>query len=304
MTPRDIIANAWQITIRETPLRRWGFAQTLLETLLEAKLVFYQIYFVYKYMQEGEGAGFFDIEAILYKQLPLWLFLLIIITFMLMVLIEIFLPKMCLGAVIGLAAKSYRKEEMRGGLVLALYNFWPIFAIQEVFLFSSITTAITVISLSLRYGTEGLRFAAIGFIIFFFLFSNILKFFASFAEEAIVIRKVGTFSAVGQSFKLVVSYLSHVMFLLLLLLMISLRIAMNAVTILFIPVIAIGLGLLLPLFLPSAISYAIAAMATIVTIVFVSYLLTYLHVFKQTVWTITYLELSAKKDLDVILPSS
>ena len=301
MTPREIIANAWQITLQEAPLRRWGFAQTLLETLLEAKLVSYQIYFIYKYIKEGEGAGFFDIEAILYKQLPLWLFLTIVITFVLMVIIEIFLPKMCLGAVIGLAAKSYRKEEIRGGLVLALYNFWPIFAIQEFFLFSSITTTITALSLALRYGTEGLRFAAIGFIIFFFLFSNILQFFASFAEEAIVIRKVSIFRAMGQSFKLIVSYLSHVMFLLLLLLMISIRIAMNAITILFIPGIAIGLGLLLPIFLPSALSYTIAAVVTTITIVFVSYLLTYLHVFKQTVWTITYLELSTKKDLDVIL---
>ncbi len=301
MTPREIIANAWQITIREAPLRRWGFAQTLLETLLEAKLVFYQIYFIYTYMKEGEGAGFFDIEAILYKQLPLWLFLTIVITFVLMVIIEIFLPKMCLGAVIGLAAKSYRKEEIRGGLVLALYNFWPIFAIQEFFLFSSIVTTVTTISLALRYGTEGLRFAAIGFILFFFLFSNILKFFASFAEEAIVIRKVGLFRAMGQSFKLIVSYLSHVMFLLILLLMISLRIAMNAVIILLVPGIAIGLGLLLPIFLPSALSYTIATVVTVITIIFVSYFLTYLHVFKQTVWTITYLELSTKKDLDVIL---
>lgn len=301
MTPREIIAHAWHITIREAPLRRWGFAQTLLETLLEAKLVFYQIYFIYTYMKKGEGAGFFDIEAILFKQLPLWVFLTIIITFVLMVIVEIFLPKMCLGAVIGLAAKSYRKEEMRGGLVLALYNFWPIFAIQEFFLFSSITTTITAVSLALRYGTEGLRFAAIGFIIFFFLLSNILKFFASFAEEAIVIRKIGIFRAVGQSFKLIVSYLSHVMFLIILLLMISLRIAINAVIILFIPGIAIGLGLLLPIFLPSTLSYVIAAVVTTIAIVFLSYLLTYLHVFKQTVWTITYLELSTKKDLDVIL---
>lgn len=301
MTPRDIIANAWQITMRETPIRRWGFAQTLLETLLEAKLVFYQIYFIYKYVKEGEGAGFFDMEAILYKQLPLWLFLTIITTFILMVIIEIFLPKMCLGAVIGLAAKSYRKEEIRGGLVLALYNFWPIFAIQEFFLFSSIVTTITAISLALRYGTEGLRFTAIGFILLFFLLSNILKFFASFAEEGIVIRKAGIFHATGQSFKLIVSYLSHVMFLLILLLMISIRIAINAVTILFIPGIAIGLGLLLPIFLPSTLSYIIATVVTVIAIVFVSYLLTYLHVFKQTVWTITYLELSTKKDLDVIL---
>lgn len=304
MTPREIIANAWQITIRETPLRRWGFAQTLLETLLEAKLVFYQIYFIYKYIKEGEGAGFFDMEIILFRHLPLWLFLVIIITFILMVITEIFLPKMCLGAVIGLAAKSYRKEEIRGGLVLALYNFWPIFALQEFFVFSSIVTTITAISLAIRYGADGFEIPSIIILVSFFLLSNLLKFFASFAEEAIVIRKVGMFRAVGQSFKLIVSYLSHVMFLLLLLIIISIRIAINAVTILFIPGIAIGLGLLLPLFLPSSLSYAIATIATIITVVFVSYLLTYLHVFKQTVWTITYLELSTKKDLDVILPSS
>lgn len=301
MSPREIISAAWRITTNETLLRRWGFAQTLLETLLEAKLVSYQIYFLYKYVQEGEGAGFFDIEAMLYQKIPLWLFLTIITTFLLMVILEIFLPKMCLGAVIGLGAKSYRKEETSGGLVLALYNFWPIFALQELFLFSSTTATITAASLTLRYGAEGWHPMTISFLIFFFLFSNILRFFFSFAEEAIVIRKVSILRAMGQSFKLVVSYLSHIMFLLILLLIISIRIAINAVTILFIPGIAIGLGLLLPLFLPSALSYVIASLVTVVTVVFVSYLLTYLHVFKQTVWTITYLELSTKKDLDVIL---
>ncbi|OGJ59473.1 hypothetical protein A3D11_00535 [Candidatus Peribacteria bacterium RIFCSPHIGHO2_02_FULL_49_16] len=302
MKPKQIIAEAWTITKKEKRIRQWGFASTLLETLLEAKLVFWQVHFAYTYFTTGEVVQFFEIEEILYRALPFWLFLTIIILFILMVVIEFFLPKMCLGAIIGLSAKAYRKEELRGGLVLALYNFWPIFAIREIFVFSNITTTITIISLVLRYGGTGdFKYTAVGLVVFFWALSNILKFLASFGEEAIVIRKMGIFGAIGHSFKLIISYLSHVIFLILLLIMISLRILMNALMIFLIPSIAIGLGLLLTSFLPPVISYSLTTIISILLFFVFSYFLAYLHVFKQTVWTITYLELSQKKELDIIL---
>jgi len=302
MTPKEIIAEAWAITKKERRIRHWGFASTLLETLLEAKLVFWQVHFAYTYFTTGEVVQFFEIEAILYRVLPFWLFLTIIIFFILLVLIEFFMPKMCLGAIIGLSAKAHRKEELRGGLVLALYNFWPIFAIHEIFVFSNITTTITAISLILRYGGSGnFKYTAVGLIVFFFIISSILKFFASFGEEAVVIRKMGIFGAIGHSFKLIISYLGHVVFLIMLLIMISLRILMNALMIFFIPATAIGLGLLLVRFLPAALGYTIATIVSATLFLVLSYFLSYLHVFKQTVWTITYLELSQKKELDIII---
>lgn len=301
MTPREIIAASWAITTREPSLRRWAFTASLLETLLSLKLIGYQLYVAYEYFIGGGEAGFFDVEVWLYNLLPLWLFLPLIITLGLMVVVEFFFPHLCLGAMIGLAAKSYRREEVKGGLVLGLYNFFPIFALHEFLTLSSIWTFLSVTSLILRHLEGPMQKLAIGMVIFLFCFSLVLKFFFSFAEEAVVTQKMGVFAAIGRSFKLIVSHLSHIVFLLLLLFVISLRILINAIMVILIPGAIVGLGLILTSILPETISYSIAALVGLGLVVGASYMFAYIHAFKTTVWTLTYLELIKHKDLDKIL---
>lgn len=301
MTPREIIAEAWAITTREPSLRRWAFASSLLETLLSLKLIGYQAYVAYEHFFGGGEAGFFDLEIWLYNRVPLWFFLPFIITLGLMVVIEFFFPHVALGALIGLAAKSYRREEVKGGLVLGLYNFFPIFALHEFLTLSSISTLVSVTSLILRYVDGAIQHLAIGMAIFLFCFSMVLKFFFSFAEEAVVTQKMGVFSAIGRSFKLIVSHLGQIVFLLLLLFVISLRILINAIMVILIPGIIVGLGLILTTILPETVSYSIAGLVGLGLVIGASYMFAYIHAFKTTVWTLTYLELIKHKDLDVIL---
>ena len=299
MTPREIIAEAWAITTREKLLRRWGFLSSLLEILFAAKLAIYQTWFLISFLQ-GDPIGFFDDVLWLQEHVSAGWFLTIIISFLFLLLIEWFLPKMAQGAIIGLSAKSYQKEEMKGGLILALYNFFPLFALHEFFVLANIAMIITICSIILRYVSGSMKFFMIGFILLFWLLSVILRFLSSFAEPAVVIKRVGIFEAMGQSFKLIISFLGHVMFLWLLLFVISIRIAFNAALVLIIPCIAVGVGFLLALFLSPAVAYSIAVAVGIILILVASYFFTYLHVFKEAVWTITYIELKKHKDLLVI----
>lgn len=301
MTPREIIAEAWAITTREPQLRRWAFAQSILETLLSIKLIGTQAYFGYAHFFGGGHAGFFDIEIAIYNALPLWASLTILTTFIVMVVVEFFAPHLCLGAIIGLAAKSYRKEEVKGGLVLGLYNFFAIFTIHEFLTLSSLSTIITITSLGIRYSDGPIQTLFVTMAAIFFGISMILKFFFSFAEEAVVTQKLGVFTAIGRSFKLIVSHLGHVVFLLLLLFVISLRIVINAVMVVLIPGIILGLGIILTFILPEAISYTIAGLVGLGLIIGASYMFAYIHAFKTTVWTLTYLELIKHKDLDIIM---
>jgi len=299
MTPREIIAEAWAITLREKSLRRWGFTAALFETLLDVKLLIYQVYFLISYLQ-GDPIGFFKIEELLFAALPFWGFVTFIIVLLILFAVEIFLPKMCLGAIIGLAAKAHKKEEVKGGLVLALYNFFAIFAIRELFVLGGVTTMITVISLILRYMGEGFRGTLIGLTVGFWLLSNLFRFFANFAEEEAVIKKSGVFESMGRSFKLIISHLRHVVFLLMLLFIISLRVLLNALVLLVLPAIIIGIGILLAMFLSTTLTVIISTIVGIVLVFVASYFFAYLHVFQQTTWTITYMELSKLKDLDII----
>lgn len=303
MSPREIIAQAWAITTTQRVLWRWGFLASFCETLLALKFLLYQAYFYWK-LTQGETAGFFDFEKKLLEVLPIWLFVVLMFGFALLVVAEYFLPHICTGAIIGLGAKVHRGEEPKGGLVLGLYNFFPMFAAKELFLLSGWVTLLTIISTTIRYIDGPMRTAIIGLAVFLFLLSNSLKFLASFAEEAIVTRKLSLFDAIGKSFKLIVSYLGHIVFLMLLLLVISIRIVINTLMVVLIPAIVVGLAVVLSTFLSDTVSYIVSGTVGVLLVVLASYMFAYLSVFKQTVWTLTYLELSDKRDLDVIFHDS
>jgi hypothetical protein len=301
MTPREIIAAAWAITVKEISIRRWSFTSSLFETLLDVKLLAYQLYFAYKYFGDGGEAGFFDIEILVYESMPFWVFLTFIIFFIVLIIVELFLPHLCTGAIIGLAAKSYRNEPVKGGLVLGLYNFFPIFAIHEFLVLASASTVITATSLMIRYVDGTIKWWSISILFVIFILSNILRFLFSFADEAVVLQRMSVFGALGKSFKLIVSHLGHVMFLLLLLFVITLRIILNAAMVIIIPGIVVLIGYLLTLVISHLLSYAIAGVVGVALVIGASYFFAYLHAFKHTVWTITYLELAKHKDLDVIM---
>jgi len=289
------------MTKKEKQLRRWGFSSALLETLLNIKLLIYQSWFFYLYVIRGETISFFAMEELFLKYMPATAAWTLIITIFTLVAIELVFPHFAKGAIIGLAAKSHTKQEVKGGLVLALYNFLPIIIVHELFVLGGISTVITIGSLMIRYGPGGdFLLLPMGMMAFFWILSNVLQFFSAFAEEAIVIHKLGPFAAIGKSMKLIISHLGHIVFLLILLLVISLRIIINIVMILIVPGIVIGIGVLLTQFLPTVLSYSVGTVVGLILVAIASYFFAYLTVFRQTVWTITYLELSSLKDLDII----
>jgi hypothetical protein len=130
--------------------------------------------------------------------------------------------------------------------------------------------------------------------------SNILKFFSSFTESGIVVEKLGVFESGAKSVKLIFSYMTHVVFLTALLMIISMRIVINTLIIVLVPAAVMGGGLLLTYVARPAISYTIAGLLGLVLTVIAAYFFTYLHVFKQAVWTVMYMELIKEKELDKV----
>ncbi len=298
LTPREIIAQAWTVTTTEPSLKRWGFIGSALRLLLDIKLVGYQIYFLAAYIS-GKTVGLFDDVAWLYANAPLPIFWTIVIAFILLVISELFVPMFCDGAIIGLTAKSHNKERVHGGFILGMYNFFPIFAVHQIFVFSGVNILITTVSLLLRYG-GGMTGFMITIATFLWLFSSTMSFLASFAEPAIVIKKASIFASIGHSLKLTFSYPGHIIFLILLLLIISLRIAVNTAILVLIPGLAIGLGIVLTYIFTPILSAAISGAIALILVLIAAYFFMYMHVFKQAVWTIMYMELTKEKDLDTI----
>jgi hypothetical protein len=298
LTPREIIAQAWTITTTEPALMRWGFFGSFFRLLLDIKLIAYQIYFLLALIN-GKEVGMFDDAIWLYDNVSFAMFITIDSSFLLLLAVEIFVPSMTDGPIIGLTAKSYKREPVQGGFILGLYNFFPIFTVHEIFVFSGVNLLITAISILIRYGA-GLTPFLIFIAVVLWMMSSVLKFLSSFSEPAIVIDKIGIFDSISKSIKLVFSYPQHVIFLILLLIMITIRVFINTILIVLIPGAAFGLGIILTYVFTPAISYSIAGIIGLVMIFVMAYYFTYLHVFKQTVWTLMYMELKGQKEMDVI----
>ena len=70
--------------------------------------------------------------------------------------------------------------------------------------------------------------------------------------------------------------------------------------VLLIPGIVIGIGFLLSLIFSQFLTIIIGLVLGLILVGLASYLFAYIEVFGQTVWTLTYIELSKLKELDVI----
>jgi hypothetical protein len=154
-------------------------------------------------------------------------------------------------------------------------------------------------SLILRYGgnMSGLILTVTMIV---WIVSNIVKFFSSFTEPAIVVEKLGVFAAGAKSVKLMMSYMPHVTFLFMLLAIISVRIFINTMIILLVPSILMGIGLVLVQYVSLSITIIISTIIGVIVTLVAAYFFAYLHVFKQAVWTIMYMELIQEKELDII----
>ena len=199
--------------------------------------------------------------------------------------------------------KYLTQKEIFDCLIILSDDFQSFFQVFLIFyitvILSGISTVISICSLALRYGGSFALFAIFA-IIAVWLCTLCLEFFWIFVEEAIVIHKIGVRAAVKKSIKLVISHLGHIVFLMLLLFFIVLRIVGNLLMIILIPGIVISLGFFLSRLLPLVVSYAVSGVLGIIIVGIASYFFAYIDVFRQTVWTITYMELSKLKELDVI----
>ena len=298
MNPREIIAQAWVYTMKEGGLRRWGFASSFISTILNVLILTVQTWFIISYLQDSP-VGYTTLNRVLLSVMPIGAYIGFLVFLAFFICFSWLFPHVARGSIIGLAAKCHRQEEVKGGLVLGLYNFFGLFAVHELLVLSGITSVISLCSIALRF-TGSFAPVFIIAILCIWMITLLFEFLWIFSEEAIVIHKMTVPAAIKKSMKLVVSHLGHIVFLMLLLFFIILRIIGNLLMIVIVPGIIIILGYFLTKLVSPIVSYSISSIVGFIIIGIASYFFAYIDVFRQTVWTITYMELSKLKDLDVI----
>jgi len=255
MTPRDIIARAWTMTLEEKVLWPWGIVTAFAETLQSVQFISLQSWYFYTFIVKGRRVDFRAVGETIIDTFPMWFVILIGITWLLVWSITKLIPTFSKGAIIGLAAKIHNEQDHRGGLVLALYNFIKIAEFHGMFMLANTSLVLWCSSLAIRWlGDQGSIVATLLALWLLWLLSSFLYLISSFAEEGVVIRKHGVFKAVSESMKLFVSHVGHIVFVMILLLVISIRIFVSAIAFVLLPIIVVGIALSLMTFLPKVMS--------------------------------------------------
>lgn len=311
MKYRAIINEAWALTQTNKKLI-WAFAfvPALLTTLVSIVYMTYQVASFYTSpflnpgIPEDKHALVFIFHTLTeaFKTNPSFtVFFLILV--LLVVLAYILIPVFTQGALIQTLARIRAGQEVP--LVEGVtYGFTRFLQLLE---YSLAIKGFSIVSLlgDAAFVFRNLGPDVFGFLGWIFLLATIVgmgvTLLFTYAEYYIVIDNEGVVASMIKSSGLVIRQWHHTLFMLLLMGIIILRVVINLLVAMLLPLLVIG-----PLFIFTSMTLAVVGAVVggvvgLVGLYFASYFLGIFHVFVTGVWTFTFLELTAAEKNDINL---
>jgi hypothetical protein len=299
MEYRQIIKDAWNFTQSNKRLVTWyAFLPALITTIYSLGYFIYQ-YFAFAnsslFSEEDKNTLMIILKEVygFLKDSPKLIGPTIAIAIFLTIM-YVFYPIIAQGALIQLIARKRNNQPVRliSGISYGLKSFLKLFEYSLVIRAFSVTAVLTEGAFVLRnLGVEALQFLlpVLGLLILIGIF---LGFIFTYSELFIVIDKEGVFKSMRSSTALVVDHWQHTILILILLFIIGLRVILNIVMVLIIPLLIFtGVGLAATAAL-GYIGYAIGGLIALIGLYFSGYLGGTLTVFSNAVWVFTFLELT------------
>lgn len=305
MKYRKIIRDAWAFTQQNKSLMKWyGFLPALISTVVSIGYIVYQYFAFIKspiFSEQHENLLLEIAKSVLaFIQANPDYITPLIITAIVVGFIYIFYPTFAQGAMIQIIARKRTGQDAKNidGIRYGLKSFLPLFEYHLIIRGFSITAIVAQVAFVLRnLGTEVLKILMPVFI-FVLIVGLIMGLLFTYAELYIVVDRVKVFRSMRRSSSLVLDHWQHTLLVLLLLFIIGLRIVINTILVLVIPILIVaGLGLAASLAL-GAYSYLIAGIVALIGLYLAGYLGGNLSVFSNAVWTFTFLELTQAEELD------
>lgn len=304
MNHRQIIAEAWEFTQNNKKMIIWyAFFPSLLTTLSGIIYMGYQ-FFAFKSSSLFENwthsFGYVAATTVLgvirsnfSSTFPFIVFAIII------GLLYIFIPSVCEGGIIQLIARKKNGHEVRTrhGLRYGFMSFLPLFEYSWVVRTFSIVSVISLFSTIARnFGWES-AMTFLPVIILFAVAGAVLTLLFTYTEFFIVIDDRKVFDSIAKSCTLVMSHPEETILLAILMLIISVRILVQLLFVFLIPVI---ISVSIYVFAATAFPYVgiiVGILLGLLTLYIASYLSGTIHVFAATVWTFSFLELTAEQEV-------
>ena len=304
MNSRQIIADAWHFTGENKKLMWWyAFIPSLLTTLIGILYLAYQ-FFAFKKSKIFDNAEHGFLSDVISTIVNFFknngeLIVPSIVVVGIILLFYFLLPTLYEGGMIQLIAKKRKGEHVRmmSGLSYGLLTFLPLLEynllIKSFSLFSLLAEAAFIWR---NLGTEPFQALLPIFIVAAIVFL-ILTLLFTYSEFFLVLDRTPVLRSMGRSAKLVIVSWQHTFLIGILMLIISLRVFINIIAVLLVPLLLfVSAGVLATIALPATIGYLIAIIISFVGLFVASYFNGIISVFATAVWTFTFMELMHEKE--------
>lgn len=300
MDYRKIIKNAWEFTQEHKSLIRWyGFIPALLTVLFGSFYLAYQVVSIARspFFSSTQHSFLYEVFGFVteyWKTHPQFT-LITIVAAAIVVILYLFVPTFCQGALIQLTARlknGHPVKIVRDGVTYGLFSFLPLFEYHLLIKTFSIISLLTEAAFVVRnLGPDWLNILIIPFVLMLVI-GFILTLLFTYTDYFIVIDKDPVFASIGKSCALVIRHWQETLFVLMLMVIIGVRILVNIAIMLLIPVLMVLLGGYLATITISAISFWVVGILGFVAFLFAAYFSAVLTIFANAVWVFTFLELT------------
>lgn len=305
MDYKKIIGESWVYTQKNKSLIRWfGFFPSIFTTIVGSGYIAYQFFsFKTSYIFSDGDKSFFE-DVIVYvwnfgKGHISWTFPLIVIG-VIFFIFYFLLPTLAKASAIQTISRNRNGQEAGVGTglkygILSMLKMIEYHALIKTFGFFSILIEMSFVIRNL--GQEIFYFLLPIFILFLFI-SFTLTLLFTYSDFYIVIDDDGVFESMKKSGKLVFMNWKHTFLVTVLMMIIGIRIIIQAVLVFLIPLgIFLLSGYLATIAFPIATGVVVGAVMGFIALLITAYLNGIVDIFAYTVWTYTFLELTTEKEL-------
>jgi len=304
MDYRKVIAESWRTTQKSKNLILWfGFIPSLLTTTVGVGYIGYQFFsFKKSYLFDEANESFFnDVFTFIWEFISThvsWTAPLIVAVIIFFILYIIFPTLAKASAIQAIARKKNNQKSGVGvGMRYGIMSFLPLFEYHLLIKTFALFSILIEMSFVIRnLGLEIFQFLLPIFILLMII-SFLLTLLFTYTDFFIVIDDQGVFKSIKKSARLVIMHWKHTFLITILMILIGIRIIIQAVMVFLIPAIVVLItGYIATIAVPVT-GVIIGGIAGFIALILAAYLNGIVDVFSYTVWTHTFLEISSEKEV-------
>ncbi|PIZ73362.1 hypothetical protein COY07_02095 [Candidatus Peregrinibacteria bacterium CG_4_10_14_0_2_um_filter_43_11] len=300
MRSRDIVRKAWQITqVHLKKLIWYGAVPSFFSVIVSSVYLAYQ-YNAFKHSQLFSSEVTSDVLPFLRQVWEFvstypWLTVSFVIFAILFLIGYVITPPIFHGTLIAAIMRIKDYRPIHGAVEIGVRRFFPMFEFGLLTGSFSITTLFTESSFVVRWWGVNVMMVILPVFLFIAMVGLIVSFLFTYAQYFIVLEDRGLIDAIKESAVLVIANLRKTILVFVLMLLIGVRIILNVLLVLLIPMVIVILSSYFATIFSSTIGLVAISVFSLAILLVASYLLGLFHVFSTAVWVLTFDILSCKE---------